>query len=342
MEGDPLLEEAFVEGRSLHYLPPDAEAPAIGDPISVTAAEAGFADDEPVLGVVGRDGTAKAYSLWYLERAGAVNDVLDGQPIVATCSAHAGSAIAYGRALEGRAENLTFASSGMLWNGALVLRDRETETLWSQLEGRALRGELQGNRLEYIDSVHTSWSAWRGLHPLTLAVAKPSAESDRRGSSYADYHADSEALPTPGLRAGLGELGPKQVVWGVVVDGAAAALPDPELGRDEIRAFNVGGRPLVWVRDPGTGQVRVAEARLDGRNLVLARLPGVPPSLRLQDLESGDTLRFSLLPRLRVDRAYWFAWANSYPGSRILGAVSAAGNPAAQPLSEAAETVRED
>jgi len=75
-----------IEGVPMYtVLPPDA-IPAIDEPEFVSAAEAdAFLDPmEPVLGVVGANGTAKAYSAWQLEGHEIVNDVLDGQPIATT------------------------------------------------------------------------------------------------------------------------------------------------------------------------------------------------------------------------------------------------------------------
>jgi hypothetical protein len=67
-----------IEGESLVEVLPRDGIPAIDDPTFVSADEADefLAPDETVLGVVGRGGTARAYS--------AVNDVLDGDPIAAT------------------------------------------------------------------------------------------------------------------------------------------------------------------------------------------------------------------------------------------------------------------
>jgi hypothetical protein len=39
---------------------------------------------ETVLGVVGTDGTAKAYSTWHLDTHETVNAEIDGEPIAAT------------------------------------------------------------------------------------------------------------------------------------------------------------------------------------------------------------------------------------------------------------------
>lgn len=76
----------MVEGTPMYtVLPPDAIR-ALDEPSFVSAEEAdSFLDPmEPVLGVVGADGTAKAYSAWQLERHEIVNDSLDGEPIAAT------------------------------------------------------------------------------------------------------------------------------------------------------------------------------------------------------------------------------------------------------------------
>ena len=76
----------LVEGEPMYTVLPPDRIPAIDEPRFVTAAEAGEAmqPDEPVLGVVGSSGTAKAYSAWQLEGHEIVNDHLDGEPIAAT------------------------------------------------------------------------------------------------------------------------------------------------------------------------------------------------------------------------------------------------------------------
>jgi len=82
----PARPSTMVEGEPMYeVLPPDAIR-AIDEPRFVSAAEgdAFMQPDEPVLGVVGRNGTARAYSAWNLDRHEIVNDVLDGEPIAAT------------------------------------------------------------------------------------------------------------------------------------------------------------------------------------------------------------------------------------------------------------------
>ena len=66
-------------------LPKDA-IPSIDAPTFVAADEADvwLDPEESVLGVVGADGTAKAYSAWQLDGHEIVNDELDGSAIAVT------------------------------------------------------------------------------------------------------------------------------------------------------------------------------------------------------------------------------------------------------------------
>ena len=75
----------------------------------------------------------------------------------------------YSRKLED-GETPTFGVSGRLWNGVLVMFDRGGDSLWTQIEGRALSGEHEGRKLEYRESETVPWSVWRDAHPDTLGL----------------------------------------------------------------------------------------------------------------------------------------------------------------------------
>jgi hypothetical protein len=62
--------------------------------------------------------------------------------------------------------------SGKLLYNTLVMFDRETESLWSQLYGGALDGPLAGQGLAVYPSLHTEWAAWQAQHPDTLVLSK--------------------------------------------------------------------------------------------------------------------------------------------------------------------------
>ena len=75
----------------------------------------------------------------------------------------------YSREIDG--EVRSFGVSGRLWHAVLVMYDRETESFWTQIDGRAIRGEETGRRLEHVPSTFTTFGAWLDAHPDTLAQA---------------------------------------------------------------------------------------------------------------------------------------------------------------------------
>ena len=82
-EGYPSV---LVEGEPLLTVLERDAIPALDDPRFETVDEAfeRMQPEETVLGVVGPDGTAKAYSTWQLDAHEIVNDELDGVAIAAT------------------------------------------------------------------------------------------------------------------------------------------------------------------------------------------------------------------------------------------------------------------
>ena len=76
----------MVEGSPMYTLLPPDGIPSIRDPEFVTVAEAMafMQPGEPVMGVVGKNGTAKCYSAWQLDGHEIVNDSIDGEAIAAT------------------------------------------------------------------------------------------------------------------------------------------------------------------------------------------------------------------------------------------------------------------
>jgi hypothetical protein len=77
--------DLVIDGERVHVILPPGRIAPVDDPIflSAAAADAVFADDEPIVGVV-LDGEAHAYSLWHLDRHEVVNDQLGGRAIAAT------------------------------------------------------------------------------------------------------------------------------------------------------------------------------------------------------------------------------------------------------------------
>ena len=223
----------------------------------------------------------------------------------------------YSRTIDGL--EMTFGVSGKLWHGVLVMFDRETESLWTQLDGRAIRGEEMGRKLAHVPSVFTTWEAWVGAHPDTLVLEKDPDAQAMKGSHYAEYFADPDRTFMPHLAVGLGEgVGPKVVVFGIRGQKEALAVSEEQLERDGVVQAWLEGVPVAWLRNPATGDVRAVRRDPEGVALDLAAIDDVDPTTRVRDLTTGGEVEVDSLEAQRVDRAFWYAWARTVDGARFL------------------------
>lgn len=127
----------------------------------------------------------KAYSVKDLTRHEVVNDVLDGEPIMAVYCILADLGAIYERRYG--SEELTFALSGYtyydenVWGGldGFVLWDRETESLWWPLIGTAVSGSLKNVKLLEMDQVY-----WKDTDWQTVRDSFPDAKVLKSGQDY--------------------------------------------------------------------------------------------------------------------------------------------------------------
>lgn len=144
---------------------------------------------------------------------------------------------------------LSFGVSGYLYKGNLLLYDRQTESLWSQITAQAVAGRLTGMRLNSIPFVIATWQSWKAEHPDTLALSNRafpavfSAAFNSLGWVFKTVFAP--------LRLFAGEpdtTRPEDLVLGVDIQGVKKAYPFKVLvqhtspftdmvGEEEIRVF---------------------------------------------------------------------------------------------------------
>ncbi len=154
--------------------------------ISVNAADNVWEDSTRfLLAHSGND--VKAYSIKDLTRHEIVNDVLNGQPIMAAYCILADLGAIYERNYGGK--ELTFALSGYtyydnkVWNGldGFVLWDRETESLWWPLIGKAVSGPLKNVKLLEMDESNWKDVKWKYIktHYPNALVLKSGQDFER-------------------------------------------------------------------------------------------------------------------------------------------------------------------
>jgi hypothetical protein len=297
------------------------EIVAIDQPVFVPAAEAAefMSPDEPVVGIeVG--GQERAYSLWHLDRHEIVNDRAGDRPLLVAWCPLAGSARAYERRAAGR--ELTFGVSGRLWRNALVMRDRQSGTLWSQVNGAALEGPLQGAELRPLPASVSPWSEWLRLHPGTRVLRKPPLA----GTLYPDYISDPERVGYYGQRRSDPRLPPKERVLGVEAGGSALAVPLRTLRGEAIWNDRAGSLPVLLVSLGEGGPETAYSRRVGPRELTFAAGSGAGVA---RDRETGTAwsltngvalsgpLSGSRLERLDAQSVYWFIWSAFHRGGDV-------------------------
>lgn len=330
--------------------------PALDNLATIPASQADYlAGEEPVFGIA-LNGAARAYPLRILDWHEMANDVLGGIPLSLAYCTLCGAGIAYQATIsigEGLPAPgvLTFGSSGLLFRSNKLMYDRQTNTLWNQLTGQPVMGELAdaGLQLELLPVVLTRWADWRQQHPETSVLDLTTGYSRfyEPGAAYASYFASPETMFPVWQRSEILET--KERVFALYLDGSAKAYPLEKLVQEQVVNDVLGGTALVIIARCGTVSVsgsdlrhmnlfagperenRVTyesggEVRAFSRGQRMFR-PG-PQADQLID-ERGQTWTIGEQaisgpngesePRLPGHLAYWFGWYAFFPDTLVYG-----------------------
>ncbi len=276
---DALVPRTLIEPGG----PPRDGIPAIDSPRFVPVAEVDFLGPEDRVLGLNAFGETRAYPVPILVWHEVVNDWIEDLPLVVSYCPLCGSGMAF--LAEGVIGPLTFGVSGLLYNSDLVLFDRETESLWSQLLGQAIAGPLRGTRLRSVPLTHTTWMAWQEAHPGSLVLCTDTGYArDYGGDPYADYARGPGLLASVGARCS--RYHPKERVLGVTLGGIHKAYPFVELARagDTLIPDRVAGSEILVRFDP------------EGRSASAFGSDGA---------------------QLQAVTAYWFAWYAFHPDTAV-------------------------
>ena len=329
-------------GEILTGGPPRDGIPSIDDPQFISPEEASqwLEDNEPVIALE-IEGVARAYPLQILTWHEIVNDTVADVPVMVTFCPLCNSAITFDRRLGG--EVYEFGTSGMLRNSDLIMYDRTSESLWQQLTGEAIIGDLVGERLTFLPSSIVSFADFRGTYPDGVVLSRetghrrsygnnPYAGYDRIGQSPFLFDGEEDDRLAAMSRVVTVSL---QEPSGDTVD---VAYPLSILAAEGVINDSVGGRDLAVFHAIGTssaldaaiiaegvdvGASGVFDAQLDGRLLTFYREHNL-----IVDNETGSTWNVlgratdgplageQLQPVVHGDH-FWFAWAAFKPDTII-------------------------
>jgi len=336
---DPDLPSPLVDpARVVSGGPPPDGIPPVDEPRFLPAKDVPWlTDDEPVISL-SLGGEHRAYPVQILMWHEIVNDTVARRPVAVTYCPLCNSALAFDRRLGDRV--LSLGTSGRLYLSDLVMYDRQTESLWSQIEGRAIAGVLTGERLERIPVQTVSWTQWRDAHPDGWVLSRDTgAERDYGRNPYVGY---DEASSDPFLFDGDADerLEPKERVLGLGDADDAVAVPLAALADMRVLEVEVAGREIVvWAAEglrSALDRADIAEGRkvaatgaflplADGRALTF-RAAGPETFLDDQTGSTWDVLGRAVdgpLTGAQLESSghldtFWFAWAAFHPETRLV------------------------
>ena len=217
----------------------------LDDPEHLPAGDAAVDDDTMVVGIE-TDGRAHAWQVRTLVTHHIVHDQVGDRPVIAAWCAVCNSGMVYDGRVDGR--RLHFDPEAV-WRENMIMRDRETGTLWQHATGEALVGPLEGTHLDVLGGRLMTWGAWRSDHPETTVTRDP---TDREWAGILPKETTYRALTDGGILTAIAprlarrddRLGPLTEVVGVELAGHARAYPLETLEEHGILEDEIGGVPV--------------------------------------------------------------------------------------------------
>lgn len=330
----PLVE--FDEIRSGG--PPPDGIPPVDDPRFLTVNAVDFlADNEPVLALE-IDGDARAYPVQIMTWHEIVNDTVGGIPVAVSYCPLCNSAVAYDRRLDDRI--VDFGTSGLLYNSALVMYDRQTETLWSHFTGEGIIGELTGTDLDAFPLATVSWQTFREANPDGVVLSRETGFSRDYGRNPYPGYDDVDGVPFLFQGEVDGRYTALTRIVGIEAGDAAVGIPLQTLRESEVVTGSIGGRPLVAFWAAGTASALESSAITEGvdvgaTGVFVPEVDDTPLTFSaggdgsFVDAETGSTWNLlgeavagelagtQLEAYVHVD-TFWFAWSTFRPDTEIV------------------------
>ena len=234
-----ILADVPVDG-----IPPlDAPQQDVGRAEFIEASAAtGLDDDDIVIGVE-IDGDARAYPTRILNLHEIVNHTVGGKRISLTYCPLTASGINFD------GSEIEFGNSGALYNNNLVMYNRDTRDLWSQMRTYGISGQDVEQHTDLLPVVQGTWAAWKAMYPETKVLSTSTGyRRNYRGDIYIEsgYTVDDQIwfAQEPAIDS---RFQPKEMTLGLLSRTRAKAYPFVALGDRGVTNDQFDGRPVVIV-----------------------------------------------------------------------------------------------
>jgi hypothetical protein len=178
--------------------------PAIDNPAFLKIAEVDYLEDEDAVMSLTHAGVTRAYPIKILDHHEVVNDKIGDLAFAVTYCPLCGSGMVFDRTIDG--EETTFGVSGLLYQSDVLLYDRATESLWSQLAAKSVAGARVDQSLRWIPCEFMNWSSWKKCYEDGEVLSTETGHRrNYKRTLYRGYEeSDRVYFPVPLYRKELG------------------------------------------------------------------------------------------------------------------------------------------
>lgn len=239
--------------------------PALTDPKLERASDAEFPPDDARVAVITIDDETVAYPLLILNFHEIVNHTVGGRPIAALYCPLCDSVSVVDRRLKvgGEADEgghataqpnveyveLEFGVSGFLHHSNVVMYDRQTDSLWSQVFAQAITGPHAGATLKHLPFQMMSFEEYREQHPDGAVLSR---DTDHQRPYHVNHYApyfESDRIFHP---FDFGdELPPKTLGLGIRADDFTAFVTRKRAMEGRVSVETPHGNVIVTADENG-------------------------------------------------------------------------------------------
>lgn len=263
--------------------PPEGAFTVLYNPPHVSSDTVTLANDAMIVGCSIED-----YSVaWPIEDVliprHIVNDLVGNKPILASFCAACRSAILYDATVNGQRLTFTVAT---VWKRNMLMRDKQTGTLWQQATGEAVMGPLKGTTLNMLGGIQMKWFAWKERHPETTVVVDTGRSwfPPKKLLTHLLLQVTSR-MTLPGVQAPMdNRLDFHDEIAGIQLNGVVKAYPVRILQEQKRIEDRVADTNITLVYDRSSNSIEAHTE--DGTNVY-------------------------------VDREWWLGWSEFHPTTTV-------------------------
>ena len=228
-------------------------------------------------------------------------------------------------AAEVNGQRLIFQVAGV-YRRNMIIRDRQTGTLWQHATGEALLGPLKGAQLQPLGGELTRWSKWKEMNPHTSLAVEPIPEHGRFPGLIPRDRLEYllETFSTNYAASGFvtdNRLPMHEEIVGVSLAGVDRAYPLVVIRNQGVIHDRIGENSIAIVYDADADYVNAFNCLVSDKIIEFAPANRALSSLngRMRWTWMGNPLTANTPPlqKLRIERQWWLGWVEFHPTSEV-------------------------